>query len=45
MEKAKFPEQADGEYTVTAQVKDPAGNNSLVSEGAKPLPSIHKRRM
>ena len=31
--KAKFPEQADGEYTVTAQVKDPAGNNSLVSEG------------
>ena len=33
VEKAKFPEQADGEYTVTAQVKDPAGNNSLVSEG------------
>ena len=31
--KEKFPEQADGEYTVTAQVKDPAGNNSLVSEG------------
>ncbi|OBW93190.1 hypothetical protein QV02_09570, partial [Gallibacterium anatis] len=33
VEKAKFPEQADGKYTVTAQVKDPAGNNSLVSEG------------
>ncbi|KGQ62668.1 Ig-like domain-containing protein [Gallibacterium anatis] len=33
VEKAKFPEQADGEYTVIAQVKDPAGNNSLVSEG------------
>ncbi|MGY6773230.1 Ig-like domain-containing protein [Gallibacterium sp. ZY190522] len=33
VEKAKFPAQADGEYTVTAQVKDPAGNNSLVSEG------------
>ncbi|KGQ54055.1 hypothetical protein IO44_10600 [Gallibacterium anatis str. Avicor] len=33
VEKVKFPEQADGEYTVTAQVKDPAGNNSLVSEG------------
>ncbi|OBX01428.1 hypothetical protein QV05_05535 [Gallibacterium genomosp. 1] len=34
VERAKFPEQqADGEYTVTAQVKDPAGNNSLVSEG------------
>ena len=33
VEKAKFPEPADGEYTVTAQVKDPAGNNSLVSEG------------
>ncbi|MEH8033332.1 Ig-like domain-containing protein [Gallibacterium anatis] len=33
VEKEKFPAQADGEYTVTAQVKDPAGNNSLVSEG------------
>ena len=34
VERAKFPEQqADGEYTVTAQVKDLAGNNSLVSEG------------
>ena len=33
VEKEKFPQQADGEYTVTAQVKDPAGNNSLVSEG------------
>ncbi|WP_409025669.1 Ig-like domain-containing protein [Gallibacterium anatis] len=33
VEKEKFPEQADGEYTVIAQVKDPAGNNSLVSEG------------
>ena len=33
VEKVKFPEQADGEYTVTAQVKDPAGNNSQVSEG------------
>ncbi|KGQ37739.1 hypothetical protein JP36_05015 [Gallibacterium genomosp. 1] len=33
VEKEKFPKQADGEYTVTAQVKDPAGNNSLVSEG------------
>ncbi|OBW97123.1 hypothetical protein QV04_10975 [Gallibacterium genomosp. 1] len=33
VERAKFPEQqADGEYTVTAQVKDPAGNNSLESE-------------
>ncbi|ERF78207.1 hypothetical protein N561_07405 [Gallibacterium anatis 12656/12] len=32
VEKAKFPAQADGEYTVTAQVKDPAGNNSLESE-------------
>ncbi|MFU2128334.1 Ig-like domain-containing protein [Gallibacterium anatis] len=32
VEKAKFPEQADGEYTVIAQVKDPAGNNSLESE-------------
>ncbi|WP_039156527.1 Ig-like domain-containing protein, partial [Gallibacterium anatis] len=33
VKKEKFPQQADGEYTVTAQVKDPAGNNSLVSEG------------
>ncbi|MDK9561501.1 Ig-like domain-containing protein [Gallibacterium anatis] len=33
VEKVKFPEQADGEYTVTAQVKDPAGNNSPVSKG------------
>ncbi|BFQ94206.1 Ig-like domain-containing protein [Gallibacterium anatis] len=33
VEKAEFPEPADGEYTVTAQVKDPAGNNSLVSKG------------